>query len=581
MTDWNDLTKEQKTFIRRYLKKGFLRVYKTRGVKARNARTIDDYGRYEKLKAEYAQEADRLSAIGYQHEEAAKLNRRSEDEKRAGNFQRAVVTIQSAIDQLREPQRVMAELAGKGATQAHQKGVLNLLATNKAAGEKVIARLKHADVPTVDLIRKEKETVADLEREIEKLEAERADAETKRDFKVQEWTKKNEEFETAGVRTVASIKQYKETEERLEEEYKKLEAERADAETKRDLKKQELAKKRKSLEAGEARRALMDALTFGPLSPGAARSIPGALVEKVVELFGERPALAIKACELTATAKDPRSMVETALFLAEQCRKGFVWTGPVIPGGQSQENKLTDARSAKYAADLLERAAYFGPEFAKEAQAAIAAGVTHKENPKIDKTREAAYSKKKLARIRATEAAGAMMKTGADGAVTLDLNGPAFEEVLQRHKFSRHGQLMGSPMMNAELEKLKDFFGDPAQGAKRCQEAGRILNSITTVPRSQAARALLKKSMNIRDADFRRPGQGERDRRQDTPGGHEGDVYACDPGGGRILLRDRALAQDARRQSDQGHGDVCRDREDRDLHRGQQRQDPGRTERAA
>ena len=98
-----------------------------------------------------------------------------------------------------------------------------------------------------------------------------------------------------------------------------------------------------------------------------------------------------------------------------------------------------------------------------------------------------------------------MMKTGADGAVTLDLNGPAFEEVLQRHKFSRHGQIKGSPMMNAELDKLKDFFGDPADGAKRCQEAGRILNSIMTVPSSQAARALLKKSMNIQDADFDDP----------------------------------------------------------------------------
>ena len=237
MTDWNDLTKEQKKFIGRYLKKGVLRIYKTRGVKARNARTIDDYGRYEKLKAKYAQKAAGLWAIGYQHEEAAKLYRRSDEQKRAGDFQGALRTIQSAIGQLREPQSVMAELAGKGATQAHQKGVLKLFATNKAAGEKVIACLKHADVPTVGFIRQEKETVADLEREIEKLEAERADAETKR-----------------------------------------------------DLKKQELAKKRKSLEVDEARRALMDALTFGPLSPGAARSMPGALGEKVVELFGERPA---------------------------------------------------------------------------------------------------------------------------------------------------------------------------------------------------------------------------------------------------------------------------------------------------
>lgn len=270
------------------------------------------------------------------------------------------------------------------------------------------------------------------------------------------------------------------------------------------------------LTAAKNQRAMLDAVTFGPLSPVAGRPIPDDMVADVVELFGRNPALAIQTCELAATAKDPKSLAETAKFLADQSATGFAFQPPAGDDGVVPPPIGMNADgAAQYSRQLLARAAYLGPEFANEAQDAIARGVHFAQNPELIGTPN---NVKAVAAKRGAQAADAMMAqtVAPDGTITvaLDLDGDAFKAVLERQKFSGIGQVQASTMMNVEMDKLQDFFGDPVEGAARKAQAETILNSVTAVPASPAARELLTKSLGIPAADFDDPAKAEQVKQQ-------------------------------------------------------------------
>jgi hypothetical protein len=418
-----------------------------------------------------------------------------------------------------------ADLAAKGAKAAHQDGIVKLMETNPDAADKVVASLERnaallgGQPATPEFIRTKKGQVDTLKSEEAAVLKEWQDADAQLSEKTSELTTLREAYDLLNAEIQALEEPVDEAKldalnEAIAAHNDKL-AELQTAEQLKEVKAEEWRAKlaereqaEKVLAAAQTQRTMLDAISFGPLSPVAGRPIPNDMVADVVELFDRNPALATQTCALASTAKDPKSVAETAIFLAGKCENGFEWQPPagdngVVPPPKSWNEKY----SAEYAKNLLSRAAYFGPEFSAEAQDAIARGVHREQNALLRAA--GSVNDKQTAAIRATEAAGAMMKqvTNDQGktVVEIDLDSDAFKHVLERQKFSGDGQFKPSAMMNAEMDKLKEFFGDPAVGAIRHAEAEAILNSVDKVPASPAARKLLEDSVGIPPADFDDP----------------------------------------------------------------------------
>ena len=459
-----------------------------------------------------SRDADDLSALTTRIDEAA---RRAVD----------LDTLQRTVG----VRMAKADLASKGAKEAHQDGILRLMDTNKVAADKVVASLERnaallgGQPATPDFLRAKKGEVETLQGEYEAANAANTAASVEynrldglEQARIQELRQLVGQINaTAPPIPTNLMDDYND----LRTDVQQLGTLKATALTDHQAKYAALTTKvaelnqaKTVLAAATTQRTMLDAITFGPLSPVAGRPIPDDMVADVVDLFDTNPALATQTCRLAATAKDPKKLAETAVYLAGQCETGFEWQPPDGPDGVTPPTKSMNTGAANnYAKQLLNRVAYFGPDFADQAQDAIARGIPFEQNTILRAA--GSVTPKQTAGLRATEAAGAMMEktVNADGdtVVKLALDGDAFKDVLDRQKFSADGQFQPSAMMNAEMDKLAAFFGDPTEGATRRAEAEAILNSVTSVPASPAARDLMHKSMGIPLADFDDPAKAD------------------------------------------------------------------------
>lgn len=412
-----------------------------------------------------------------------------------------------------EEELLRAELTAQGTTAPHIDGLVALKAANPAAGDKLIATLAQnatalgGQAPTFAFTRQTKAEIKRLEGEETPLKDDRDAAfelkqEKEEDVRLARRALLTEQNKPGGgdLGEIARLTQAKKAAKRQRA------AARQDLQMKEallDAKQDDIAAEKKKLANAEAQRTLLDALTFGPLSPNARNPLPADEVETIIDIFGQSPALAMTTCKALQSAKDRSSLIELAGYLGDQVTNGFEWTDPLAHNAPPEQ--LSDERAEKYAKDLVQRAAFFGQDYATEAQVAITAGTAYHDNPDIrnradGKTR---FSEKEMAAIRSQQAASSMMQTDpVTGNVTLDLDSGVFNEVLARQKFSEDGFYQSGPMMTAEMDKLKAFFHDPTDGAARRQEAEQVLNAITTPPTSATATDFLKQSMGLSDAEY-------------------------------------------------------------------------------
>ncbi|MEO0403008.1 MAG: hypothetical protein AAF214_11585, partial [Pseudomonadota bacterium] len=420
-----------------------------------------------------------------------------------------------------------ADLASKGAKAAHQDGILKLMDANPDAADKVVESLANKQAllggqsATPDFIRTKDGEVNALNKELTDLDAEYDALETTAKEKKKEQRAARKALTKAKVTAARAnpiTQQLIQARTAADQAHRLAVAATTQADqallAKGNAFNAKLAEVNAAVNVRDAaisQRAMLDAITFGPLSPDAGRPVPAGMVADVVKLFDSNPALASQTCALAATAKDPASMTQTALMLADQCKTGFEWQPPTPTSGPNSgvapsKQTMSDKRAAEYSKDILNRAAFLGADFAADARNAISRGVHFEENPAFA---TGSFNTKKTAALRSTEAAGAMMQTVTNSAgkqvVKIDMDSPAFNAVLDRQKFSEDGQFVPSTMLNVEMDKLKDFFGDPDKGAERRAEAETILNSVDKVPESPAARKLLEKSLGIPPADFDDP----------------------------------------------------------------------------
>lgn len=413
-----------------------------------------------------------------------------------------------------------------GASDAHADGIVALLDANDDAGEAVIAILERNKA----VLKGQEATrtyIEDKGKEAKQLAAELAALNA-------EWTPLNNDFKEKLADYNEKKKAFAEEKERVtllggdatDEDRAAVKAARLAeqasfqvgllAQTAKDEKATEYHEKKaevdiaeKELKAAKAQRAMLDAITFGPLSPLAAHPIPDEMLEDVVKLFGSNTDIAIQTCALAPDAKDQKALAQTALLMAAQCEANFLWQPPVGSDGVvPPEKTMGQENAANYAKHALKQVAFFGAEFAAEAEVAVANGVPHKQDAKMRALTD--YSMKNVAASRAIGAAETMIQRtpatdGVPAGIKLDLNSPAFNTMLieQRHGFD--SAFRATVTLTEQMGNLQNFFGDATKGDARRAEAEAILNSVTTVPASPAARSLLSTQMGIPAEDFDDP----------------------------------------------------------------------------
>lgn len=266
----------------------------------------------------------------------------------------------------------------------------------------------------------------------------------------------------------------------------------------------EIAAIKQQIEIAKKQRAMLDAISFGPLSANPKHPLPADRTGEMVELFGTSPDLASQACRLASKAKDPdtrAAIADMAIHLGKELETNFSFDD-----GVNGPRGINPDASEDYAKTLLDRTALIGQDYADEAKDAIRRGVHLNENsalvirPAADRT-EADRLAKENAAIRATQAADAMLdRTG--GRVQLDFTSPKFTEMMEMQKFGvGSGVVSPSTMMNIETEKLRDFFTDPTLGPGRKLQAETILNNVQR-PTSNTAKAILCKGFGLTLAEF-------------------------------------------------------------------------------
>lgn len=420
--------------------------------------------------------------------------------------------------------REKARYQSLGASGAHAEGIAKLLEDNDAAGTKVVESLQRNSVilggaeATRDYIENKDTEVKQLAGELKTLE--------------EEWVVLNQDFQTKLADFNTKNDAYAQEKQRVvllgtaatDQDRAAVETARLALEASRQIalpaqtlkndkaddwkaKKVDVDAANKQLNAAKSQRAMLDAVTFGPLSPMAPHPIPDAMLEDVVELFDKNVGLATKTCALIRDAKDPTALAETAVFMADQCATKFAWQPPAGSDGVVPPAKeMSEDYAQQYAEAALVQAAYFGADFTADAQVAIANGVQFNENDRMRALTD--FSMKNVAATRATQAAEAMIKRTSTG-VKIDLDSAGFNAMLMDRQHGYDASYQPTITLTEQVLNLRDFFEDPTDGDARKAEAEAILNSVNAVPSSPAARTLLSTQMGIPAGDFDDPAKAD------------------------------------------------------------------------
>lgn len=234
------------------------------------------------------------------------------------------------------------------------------------------------------------------------------------------------------------------------------------------------------VKAARGKKALTEALTYGPLSANSGQSFSDDAAKALIEGFARDPDLTQVAVEAAASGKYPDAVAQGLTKVMDQRDTGFKdASGKAFRKPEAAE---------KYAEDLLKMGANVGPEFFGRMDDYMASGRQHKRNPLGD-ARIANDTAK--AQKRSVMLGGALLKDG-----TLNLDSQNAKDTVGDMLFSPYSLRNPMPAMNEHVVKTLDFLGDPANAAK----ANEILDDIPDT-NTKSSRKLVRKALGKRGSE--------------------------------------------------------------------------------
>ena len=218
---------------------------------------------------------------------------------------------------------------------------------------------------------------------------------------------------------------------------------------------------RKDQKAYDDKKALMDALSFGPLSPTAEKPLNDAQRAIMIEAYGNSPDLGQAALEAIAKAQDPAKMVENVGYVSGKLTDGFAdKDGKRISATQEQQEKM--------AANAIKLGAHEGPEYFEGLKSYLESGEQHKKDdsgaldPADPDPKKEAVRQKKVNVKRAAMVAGKVLKS--DG--TVDFDSADAKGAMNDMKFHPGSLLQPAPAVIDQMQSLEADFKNPKFAAK-------------------------------------------------------------------------------------------------------------------
>ncbi|MQQ09341.1 hypothetical protein GFB49_12815 [Epibacterium sp. SM1979] len=210
--------------------------------------------------------------------------------------------------------------------------------------------------------------------------------------------------------------------------------------------------------AARGKKALTEALSYGPLSPNSGQGFSDAAAKALIEGFSRDPGLTQVALESASSGKYPDAVAQGLTKVMDQRDNRFKDdSGTYFAKPEAAE---------KYAEDLLKMGANVGPEFFARMDDYMASGRQYVANPLGDIRIKSDTAK---AQKRSVVLGGALLKDGE-----LDLGSQMAKDAVGDMLFNPYSLHNPMPAMNEHVVKTLDFLGKPENATK----ANEILDDI-------------------------------------------------------------------------------------------------------
>ncbi len=249
------------------------------------------------------------------------------------------------------------------------------------------------------------------------------------------------------------------------------------------------------LKAKEGKKGMLDALSFGRLSPDAKPAFKAEDKQKFIEVFAKDGALARDALDLAARSKDPSVIAQNAGFVADKFNDGFA-----APDGRKLD--MSEDAMRAMAGNSLQLGATEGQAYFDGFDAYLKSGKQLEPDPYGGLSKPETDPKKETARknkiaLDRTSAVGAAV-IGDKGKV--DFTSPDGKAAMDHMLFHPGSLNTFSPHMTAKMTEMRDLFGGP-KGA----DAQKLIDA-TKVPHPPMA-GLVAGSQIIAGTMGKKPGE--------------------------------------------------------------------------
>ena len=241
-----------------------------------------------------------------------------------------------------------------------------------------------------------------------------------------------------------------------------------------------LAKAMEFEKAAKGKGLLEEAITTGPLSPGANRKLPPEAALELVKGAGRDPDLTGIAMEAARTGEHPEAAAMNLGRVIDLKDGGFEANG----------TRFKPEQSAEYAAQVLRMGGHAGPEYFGRMDDYMASGRQFQRNPTNELP---ATSFGELEQKRSLAVGQAMI--GADGALALESQGA--KDALGDALFNPDVLANPRPALTAHMLGTVSFLQDPANAAT----ASATLQAIPDPPTDPNAQSLLRRANGLGPTD--------------------------------------------------------------------------------